>query len=219
MGNNHLKRKRWLAAVLGTVLCLLLTGCRNHELENHAFPLALGAEMIQGEDDLWVYLAYPNLQDQKAMENALSSDRYWSQKADSISDAVEEMSENSSQNVDLNHLKVLILDRAMLDAPEQLEGVIAFFEEKNDVAWNTYVILMEKDMKQLFSDRTEVTGSLGTYLEDMLEGWMDRKTRSLTTMGDFMSQYYNETGTLYLPVIGMKEKKPVLKNFVRVEKI
>ena len=216
---RYLNRKRWFIAVLCAALCLGLTGCRNNELENHAFPLALGVEMKQRDDALQVYMAYPNLQDQQSKENALSSDCYWEQTAASIYEAVEEMSENSSQNVDLNHLKVLILDKAMLDAPKQMEGVIAFFEEKNDVAWNTYVILMEKDMKQLFSDEADLSGSLGIYLEDMLEGWADLKTRSLTTMGDFMSQYYNETGTLYLPVIEMKEKKPVLKNFVRVEKI
>ena len=63
--------KRYLFYGIGImmIICWLvfLTGCGANELENHAFPLALGVEKTS-EDDLEIYMAYPDLQDDKAAE-------------------------------------------------------------------------------------------------------------------------------------------------------
>lgn len=80
------------------IICWLvfLTGCGANELENHAFPLALGVEKTS-EDDLEIYMAYPDLQDDKAAENALSSDVFWNGKGQDLFTGKEQMSANSNK--------------------------------------------------------------------------------------------------------------------------
>ena len=70
--------KRYLFYGIGImmIICwfIFLTGCGANELENHAFPLALGVEKTS-EDDLEIYMAYPDLQDEKAAERICFMER------------------------------------------------------------------------------------------------------------------------------------------------
>lgn len=199
-------------------LFLFLTGCGVNELENSAFPLAVG--VAAGEEDAFeVYMAYPNLQDSNALENALSSDVYWQDSVGNLFVGADKISENSSKNVDFNHLKALILDKTVLETPQKREQVVAFFQEKKDVAWNTYVFLADGDLDYLFSEELDIQSSLGIYLEDLVEEWTNIRSTGFTTVGDLMSQYYNENKTALIPVVTVKDKKPVVQSFEAVKNL
>lgn len=106
--------KRYLFYGIGimTIICWLvfLTGCGANELENHAFPLALGVEKTS-EDDLEIYMAYPDLQDDKAAENALSSDVFWNGKGQDLFTGKEQMSANSNKNAGFQSPESAVLVR------------------------------------------------------------------------------------------------------------
>ena len=123
---------------------------RQTRLENNAFPLALGVE-TDGEQQFHMYTAYPNLQSKDALDNALSSDLYWDGTMDDLLEGTTLMSEGSNRNVNLNHLKVLIVDRKVLDGREEKEQLVEFFREKRDAAWNSYVLLCDGEMGNIFS--------------------------------------------------------------------
>lgn len=208
--------KRGLCLVI-IIVCLLLAGCGNHELENNAFPLALG---IGREDEgFHMYAAYPNLQNLETPGNALASDLYWDGTMDHLLEGTELMSRGSSRNVNLNHLKVLVLDRKILDGQEEKEQLVEFFREKRDAAWNSYVLLCGEDMGTIFSDEMDLNSCLGLYLEDLVEGWTNLDPGTLITVGDLMSQYYNSDEILLVPMVTVEEKRPVVKKFAVVENL
>lgn len=201
-------------AFLGiSLFCLcLLCGCGTKELENNAFPLAIGIGM-EKQNDFSVYMAYPDLLSQEAKDNALSTDAIWSGTAADLFAAADEMSENSNKNVDFNHLKVLILDRAVLEQEVLRERLVSFFLEQKDAAWNTYVMLADGDMDELFSGELEIGSSLGISLEDTIEEWTNIKSRGRTTVGNLMSQYYNGNETALVPVVSVREQQPHITGF------
>ncbi len=201
--------------ILCAVLALCLGGCENNEVESNAFPLALG---IAAEQDggFHMYIAYPDLEDPDAADDALSKDAYWDDSLEDLSEGTDLMSKTGSRNVDMNHLKVLILDGRMLDDGTNTESLIRFFREKKDVAWNAYVLLTDGEMEDLFSEETQLNSCLGIYLEDLLEGWENLKSGSLITVGDLVSQYYNRNETLLIPVVSIEESRPVVERFAVV---
>lgn len=201
--------------ILCAALALCLSGCENHEVESNAFPLALGVAAEQ-DGGFHMYMAYPDLEDPDAADDALSGDAYWDESLDDLSEGTDLMSKASSRNVDMNHLKVLILDGRMLDDGVNAECLIRFFCEKKDMAWNAYVLLADGEMENLFSEETQLNSCLGIYLEDLLEGWENLKSGSLITVGDLVSQYYNRNGTLLIPVVSIEENRPVVENFAVV---
>lgn len=199
-------------------LCLFLVGCGTNELENNAFPLAMGVGT--GEKGTFrVYMAYPDLQDSNAVENALASDVNWQDNVPNLFVGADKMSENSSKNVDFNHLKVLILDKSVLESEESREQVIAFFQEKRDAAWNTYVLLSDGSLDRIFSEDLSIQSSLGIYLEDLIEEWTNVRADAHTTVGDLMSQYYNRNETALIPIVSVEEQKPVIRSFEAVKNL
>ncbi len=199
-------------------VCLFLTGCGVNELENNAFPLAIGVEAAE-DGTFQVFMAYPDLQDSNALENALSSDVNWQDNVPNLFVGADKMSENSSKNVDFNHLKVLVLDKSVLESKESREQVIAFFQEKRDAAWNTYVLLTDRDLDNIFSEDLAIQSSLGIYLEDLIEEWTNVRSDAHTTVGDLMSQYYNRNETALIPIVSVEEQKPVIRSFEAVKNL
>lgn len=214
-GYGWLKRGICLALV---AVCLFVSGCGRHELENNAFPLALGIGTDSGQQ-FHMYAAYPDLQSKDAKENALAKDLFWDGTMEDLPEGTELMSEGSNRNVNLNHLKVLILEGTMLDGRENTDRLIAFFREKRDAAWNSYVMLCDGDSGQLFSGELELNTCLGLYLEDLVEGWTNLKSGTLITVGDLMSQYYNGDEILLIPIVCVEEKRPAVKQFAVVENL
>lgn len=207
--------KKWILAV-AAVMILLLSGCDKNEPENDAFPLALGIET--GESGAFhMYMAYPDLNDTDASENALAKDAFWDGITEHLTEGTDQISINSNRNVDMNHLKVLILDEEMLDGGENAAELISFFREKRDASWNTYVFLTEMAMTDLFSEKIQTGTCMGLYLEDIVEGWDNIKSGSLVTVGDLVSQYYNDTETLLIPVVAVDEDAPAVTGFQVVE--
>lgn len=207
--------KKWLAAGFCIIL-LLLCGCGTDEVENNAFPMAMGVELDDAQD-FRVYMAYPNLQEQDAKENAVSADAFWSGAAGDLFAGADEMSENSNKNVDFNHLKVLVLTPDVLENDRKREELISFFMENKDAAWNTYVMFSFGDLSELFSDEVSPGSSLGIYLEDMVEEWTNVRGSARATVGDLMSQYFNGNETLLVPVVSVEEKRPETEGFAVVK--
>lgn len=223
---NSAEQRKWKTAVCvkrafclaAAAICLLLSGCSRNELENNAFPLALGIE-TDADQQFHMYAAYPNLQSKDALDNALSSDLYWDGTMEDLLEGTALMSAGSSRNVNLNHLKVLILDREILDGQEEKDQLVEFFREKRDAAWNSYVILCDGEMENIFSGDLQLNTCLGIYLEELLEGWTNLKSGTLITVGDLMSQYYNGDQILLVPVVTVEENRPIVKQFAVVENL
>jgi len=183
-----------------------LSGCGVNELENQAFPLAMGVE-AQDNGRMNLYLAYPNLQDENASENALSSDVFWQGEMSDLFAGMHQMSENSNKNPDLNHLKVLILNPQVFASDEAAQAVLSFFEKETDAAWNTYVLLTDEQMEQLFSENLQLPECMGIYLEDLLEEWEHVKDSAFVTVGTLMQQFYGAEETMCIPKLEVQEEK------------
>ena len=195
-----------------------LSGCGVNELENQAFPLVMGVE-AQENESFQLYLAYPDLLNENASEHALASDAYWEGTVTDLFAGMREMSENSSKNPDLNHLKVLLLNPQVFASDAAMETLLSFFEKKTDAAWNTYVLLTEEPMQEIFTEKLQLPECMGIYLEDLLEEWEHVKHNSFVTVGTLMQQFYEKNGTVCIPKVVRQEEKLAIGGFAILEQL
>lgn len=207
--------KKYLLLILMIPL-FLLAGCDSGEPETFSFPLAFGIAPEDGGAS-HLYLAWPDLENPDASEDALSKDAFWDGQTDRLTEGVGQVSVSSNRNVNMNHLKVLILDRGIMDGEAYGAELIAFFRENREISWNAYVLLTDGELDRLFSEDVQTGTCLGIYLENLLEGWNNIKSGSLVTVGDLISQYYNGTEYLLIPIVSVSENEPSVESFAVVD--
>lgn len=207
--------------LLGLFLLLFLTGaccgCGSKELENRAFPLALGIQ-TQGSV-VEMKAACPNLQSDQADQNALSGDLFWEGSGNNLFAAFTQISRENAKNMDLNHLKVLLLDQSILADEQHRRQLADFFLGTKEAAMNTYVMLTEDGLDDFFSGKIKIESSLGIYLEDMIEEWDEQKKSSYVTVADLLQQYYGSEQYLLVPVLSVVQKKPLVKSYVLLKQM
>lgn len=211
--------RRWCITLILASICFL-AGCNRNEIENRAFPLAMGIEAdADWKGTYRMYAAYPDLMVENAVENALSTDVFRDADMADLVSGVALMSRESNRNVDMNHLKVMILDCNMLDGGEHAEELISFFQGRKNAAWNTYVMVTDGKLPEIFVKEDGVNTCLGIYLEDLMEGWENLRSGGLITVGDLVSQYYNRRETFLIPMLTVEEGSPAVHAFARVENL
>ena len=86
-------------------------------------------------------------------------------------------------------MKVLLLNPQVFASDAAMEALLSFFEKKTDAAWNTYVLLTEEPMQEIFTEKLQLPECMGIYLEDLLEEWEHVKHNSFVTVGTLMQQF------------------------------
>ncbi len=182
-----------MVLILASALLLLLQGCGKKDPEDHLYPLAVGIEYEEGKQKLNVAYAYP-----EAMELL---------HANSLFQAQEQLVETSDKKLDLNHMKVFLVNRALLKDPKQQEQLFAYFLENESMAWNACIVVTEEKMEDLFVEEWTNEKALGLYLENLLKNRDDLKDKSVFTVKDYMSLYKNKNETRLVPLVTLRENQ------------
>lgn len=66
---------------------------------------------------------------------------------------------------------------------------------------------------EILSLTEETEGSMGTYLEEMLESQKDFKQNKIATVGNLMNQWHNQDELLLIPVLTEQGKRPVITGY------
>lgn len=236
-----------MVLILVSSLFLLLHGCGKKGPEDAWYPLVIGIEENKDTRQMEVSYAIPataagsgssNNSDGGSSGNSGggSSDKsgsssqnaggastggtdfYRTIAADSLFQAEERLAEESEKVLDLNHMKVFIVNRELLLDKDQKQQLFAYFLENENMAWNTCLLLTEDKMEDLFVDGVSGGSSMGTYIEDLLKNREDQKMKSLFTVKDFMSLYQNQTETMLIPIVSMETGRLEIKEYCIVSR-
>ncbi len=140
-------------------------------------------------------------------------DVYRTIRADSLFQAEELLAIQSEKTLDLNHMKVFVINRKLLQDKGQKELLFAYFLENENMAWNTCLLFTEEGIEDLFKDGVTGDKSMGFYVEDLLKSQEDKKEKSVFTVKDFMSLYKNQTETMLAPIVSLEGGKLAIKEY------
>ena len=176
-------KSRLKIGILFVVGCLMLGGCRTTELEERCFPLLTAVEVENGK------IRY---------RDAFS-------KEDSTGQL-------GAKEKDYAHLKVLVLEKDLLEQPNQYTAMLDSLAESEIYPRNTYVCVVD-DVEDLFEMEKTISQDLGTYLEEYLKKHEEKKDR-LLTLGDLLDEKENQVMVLYFPYLEVEENLVEWKGYV-----
>lgn len=125
-----------------------------------------------------------------------------------------EQEEAGNKEMDYNHLKVMVLSRALLEDEEAVEELFGVLEANPRIPRNTYVVVAEKPSEILELNETlQEKESAGTYLEELLEGNASMKETAYPTLGKLYQESENQQETLFLPFMAAQDGTPYVQKY------
>lgn len=184
---------RALKLVAAAMMVITLSGCwDNIDINHRVLPVVMGVSKHDGE-----YLIY--LQIPEPMQNTTQV-KIVKGKGNTINHAVDDISANLEDRVDLLHVKVIVLDRKYAEAG--LEDTISDFMRGRDVSPKTLVTICDEDMDHFFSLVKKKMGPKGTTLYDFFEknaGWNPQI--ALTRVWEVYRSIHSYTRDVAVPII------------------
>lgn len=221
------KRRTVYLACLGM---LMLCGCESVELEQRSFPLAVGIDLQKTEDKGKKKEQNPAIEDRALIVSFDFPDLAQISEKDKTTDTpmglslegidmyhVEKSFENNTNRVlDYNHMKAIVLGKNMFEDQRQLRSLLLAWEQREASARNTSLLIGSESAAEILSLTEETEGSMGKYLEEMLESQKDFKQNKIATIGDLMNQWHNQDQLLLIPVLTEQGNRPTITKYAAV---
>lgn len=205
---------------------LLLGGCESVELEQRSFPLAVGmdlqetkekADEKETEKNLVVSFDFPDLA--QISEKGKTTDTPMGMSLEGVDlYHVEKSYENNTNRIlDYNHIKAVVLGEKLISDARSLRSILLAWEQQETFARNISLFASSGPAAEILTLTDETEGSMGTYLEEMLESQKDFKQKKIATVGSLMNQWHNHNELLLIPVLSEKGSRPAVSGYAAIQ--
>lgn len=190
---NRVEENMKLRFLIGTVFVILLGGCwDNKDINHRALPIAMGISYQQG--DYEVFLDIPKVSYKNEGIQVISA------KGNSISAAVNNISMNLENQVDLLHLKVIIVDKAF--ATRGLSEITSNIIRSRHVSPKTMFVISDEPLDQFFKGINNTSNGTGNEIYDFFQknsGWNPEIAH--TPVWKVFRSIHSYTNDVVLPII------------------
>ncbi|SFD77861.1 germination protein, Ger(x)C family [Paenibacillus catalpae] len=181
---------RILTAVL---MMTLLSGCwDNKDINHRALPIAMGISYQEGNYE--VFLDIPKVTEKNEGIQVISA------KGDTISSAIDHISMNLEDQVDLLHLKVIIVDKAF--ATRGLDEITASIIRSRQVSPKTMFVICDEPLNRFFERINNPSNGDGNEIYDFFQknaGW--NPEIAYTPVWKLFRGIHSYTNDVVLPII------------------
>lgn len=181
-----------LLLVTAALFQLLLTGCwDNKDINHRALPIAMGISYKAGE--YTVYLDIPKV---SAQEKGID---IYSDHGNSINEVIDQISMNLESQVDLLHLKVILVDKPF--ALHGLEEGVANIIRSRYIAPKTVFVISDEPLDRFFN-RINDSSNDGKSIYDFFQkdaGWSPQI--AYTHVWNIFRSVHSYTNDVVLPLI------------------
>jgi spore germination protein KC len=213
---NSIKFTLQILVTLGLVVTL--SGCwDNKDINHRTLPLVMG--ITKQDDEYKVMLQTPEL-DQSTIKL-----RMISQTGKTISQAVDKISMNKEKQVDLLHIKVILIERKV--AEQGMKDIVSGFMRNGEISLKAYVAICDEDISKFLSGETKTTVPKGAFVYDFFEknaGWNPQIARA--QIWQIYRSIYSYTNDIAIPLVKSGQNSPceyigsaVIKNGAMVQQI
>ena len=205
------KRKRGMAlAVLCLGMVLFGCGCSVQELENKSFPMVM---TLRAEDgDCVLTYKYMDLSRVSEKEKTKQGSDELTVRSSSVRGVIRRMDEKNGKILDLNHVKVLLLEAEFLEEKDFMQELVEIGNSGVDLPGNMIVFVAE-DVDAISNLQEEMDEDLGNYLAEMLEGNPNYEDTSGATFKSLICDWYNGGSSTILPSLGVQDNLPVVEGY------
>lgn len=198
--------------VLGMLLCC---GCNTRELEDRGFPLAIGIDKT--EEGMVLSFDFADLSGGTDAKKPSGKAVSFSVEAGAYYEAQKAYENNTNKVLDYNHLKAIIIGQEFMADKQALGDLLSWLEHEEVVARNTCLFVAKEQAAEILTLTEDTGGSVGAYLEQMLETQEDFKENRIMTIGKLMNQWHNQNELLLIPVLSNNGNVPSITEYAAVD--
>lgn len=231
------RKRQVLALLFAAGMMGNLAGCASTELEHRSFPLAVGID-LQGEPEestveegfgenaaqeksgqkpgLVVSFDFPDLAQVSEQGNTVDTAMGLSLEGADMYHVEKSYENNTNRILDYNHMKAVVLGESVFSDKERLRALLSAWEQREASARNTSLFVGKGSAAGILALTEETEGSMGTYLEEMLESQKDFKQNKIATVGNLMNQWHNQDELLLIPVLEENGNRPVISGYAAI---
>ncbi len=211
----------WKSKMMFAALCLMFLcgGCESAELEQRGFPLAVGIDLqetVKKEDvekKLVVSFDFPDLAQISEKGKTMDTPMGMSLEGSNMYHVEKSYENNTNRMLDYNHIKAMVLGERLLSDAKSLRNLLRNLEQEENAARNITLFVANGSAAEILSLTEETEGSMGTYLEQMMESQKDFRQKKIATVGSLMNQWHNQNELLLLPVLSEKGNRPAVSGY------
>ncbi len=210
-----MKKKMYVVLIGMFFLC----GCESVELEERSFPLAVGIDLQEmeesqnGERNLVVSFDFPDLAQISEKGKTTDTPMGTSFEGADLYHVEKSYENNTNRLLDFNHIKAVVLGETLLKDQKHLRRLLLAWERQEDAARNISLFLGSSSAAKILSLTQETEGSMGKYLEAMLDSQKDFRQNKIAAIGNLMNQWHNQNELLLLPILTEQGERPVITGY------
>lgn len=233
-----MRKSRILAAAcLGM---LFWGGCESVELEQRSFPLAVGIDLQEAQEKtggketegkqakekdeeeeverkLVVSFDFPDLAQISEKGKTVDTPMAMSLEGDDLFHVEKSYENNTNRILDYNHLKAVVIGENLISEPKRLRNLLLAWEQQERAARNISLFVGSSSAAKILTLTEETEGSMGTYLEEMLESQKDFSQKKIATVGSLINQWHNQNELLLIPVLTEQGNRPTVSAYAAIE--
>lgn len=198
--------KKVFVVLTGIVLALSLFGC-GILLEDRTFALSLAVDYKENEYFVWYGISDLSDEVSEEGENQVKEKTDVGYRGKNLKEIKNEFLKSQENELDMGHLKALILGKGILEDTDAYQKLLKYLEEQPAVASNVLVFRCE-DIEALMQAEKEQETPLGIYLTKMQEN----KSFLPVKLQEVYRLWYNEAKQPVLPEIEIREEKIIIRN-------
>ncbi|WP_054027377.1 Ger(x)C family spore germination protein [Bacillus sp. FJAT-28004] len=184
---------RVFKSLIAISLALSLSGCwDNRDINHRVLPVVMG--VTKKNNEYYIYLQIP------VPSGNTTKIKIVSGSGKTINHAVDKISANLEDHVDLLHVKVILLDKKY--AQEGMDDIITDFMRERDVSSKSLITICDEDMEHFFANAMKNLDPEGTALYDFFEknaGWNPQI--ALTRVWEVYRSIHSYTRDVAVPII------------------
>ena len=206
----------------GLFFLLLCGGCESVELEQRGFPLAVGIDLQQAvkkeevEKSLVVSFDFPDLAQISEKGKTTDTPMGMSLEGEDMYHVEKSYENNTNRILDYNHIKAVVLGESLLSDAKSLRNLLLAWEQEENAARNITLFAAGTSAAEILSLTEETEGSMGKYLEEMIESQKDFRQKKIATTGTLMNQWHNQNELLLIPVLSEKGNRPAVSGYAAI---
>lgn len=214
----------WKSKIIVTAffMMMFLGGCESVELEQRSFPLAVGIDLQdtqkkeEVEKNLVVSFDFPDLAQISEKGKTTETPMGMSLEGEDMFRVEKSYENNTNRILDYNHIKAVVLGESLISDAKTLRNLLLAWEQEENTARNITLFAASGSAAEILSLTEETEGSMGTYLEEMIESQKDFKQKKIATVGSLMNQWHNQNELLLIPMLSEKGNRPAVSGYAAI---
>lgn len=225
------KRRKHLSLKCGVLAAaflgiFFLGGCESAELEQRSFPLAVGIDLQEtpagndkeaAERNLVVSFDFPDLAQISEKGKTTDTPMGMSLEGMDMYHVDKSYENNTNRILDYNHIKAVVLGKNLILDSRRLRSLLLAWEQQEAAARNISLFVASSSAAKILTLTQETQGSMGTYLEEMLESQKDFRQKKIATIGSLINQWHNQDELLLIPVLTEQGNRPTITGYAAIE--